>query len=102
MRTRSQHTSDRSPAPSLSTEVEGPVTFTLGKQHFAPIQYFNFEVGPFEVRLQPKGGETYGEMLDRANALLEDMFDQEFERTLNRFLDRIERSGEIVKDRKRR
>jgi len=46
--------------------------------------------------------ETYGEMLERATDLLEDMFNQEFERTLNRFLDRIERMGEIVKDRKRR
>jgi hypothetical protein len=79
----------------------------LGKQHFAPIQYQSFEVGPFEVRLQParESGmacETYGEMLERATDLLEDMFNQEFERTLNRFLDRIERMGEIVKDRKRR
>ena len=113
MRKRSQLTSDRLQAPSLSAEVEGPVTFTLGKQHFAPIQYFNFEVGPFEVKLQPKvihledtivrkRNETYAEMLDRATDLLEDMFDAEFERTLNKFLDRMERMGEIVRDRKRR
>ncbi len=102
MRKRSQLTSDHSQAPSLSTEVEGPVTFTLGKQHYAPIQYNNFEVGPFEVRLQPRVDETYGEMLERATDLLDEMFDQEFERSLNKFLDRLERMGEIVRDRKRR
>jgi len=102
MRKRSQPTSDLSQAPSLSTDAAGPVTFTLGKQHFSPIQYNNFEVGPFECRLQPKSGETYGEMLERATDLLEEMFDQEFERSLNKFLDRLERMGKIMQERKRR
>lgn len=109
MRKRSQLTSDRLQAQSLSAEVEGPITFTLGKQHFAPIQFFNFEVGPFECTLQPKAvdittthRETYAEMLVRATNLLEDMFDAEFERQLNKFLDRVERMGEVVRDRKRK
>ncbi len=115
MKTRAQAKSGRSQPPSLSDRVAGPITFTLGKQHFSPIQYNHFEVGPFEVSLQPRLdstsnvdrdvftlNETYGQMLERATELLEDMFDQEFERTLNKFLDRMERMGKIVKERSKR
>ena len=100
MKKRSQLTSDRSQAPSLSVEVEGPTTFTLGKQHFAPIQFNNFEVGPFEVKLQPKPGEIYAEMQERATEILQDMFNIEFERSLNDFLDKMVRMGKIVQARK--
>lgn len=111
MKKRSQTmTTDSSQPQSLTAEAEGPVTFTLGRQLFAPIQYNNFEVGPFKVTLQPKAAgplgthnrETYGEMQERATEILQDMFDIEFERSLNNFLDKIGEMAKIVQARKRR
>lgn len=103
---------DSSQPPSLSTEVEGPTEFTLGKQLFAPIQFNNFEVGPFKVTLQPKdkcniagqvlSRETYGEMQERAIEILQDMFDIEFKRSLDNFLDKLVEMNKIVQARKRR
>ncbi len=106
MRKRSQSTLD-----PLHQPVEDAVFFTKGKEHFAAIQYNSFEVGPFEVRLHPRDevtpegavvAESYGEMLTRANGILDAMFDKEFERLLNKHLDRLERVGEVASQRKRR
>ena len=78
------------------------MTFTKGKEHYAPIQYQSFEVGPYDVTLQPREDETYREMLTRANGLLDELFEEEFERQLNLFMDRLERMGKIVQARRSR
>ncbi len=84
------------------------MTFTKGKELYAPIRFNNFEVGPYTVTLQPLmfGSppaaltESFEDMSKRAHAVLDDVFNQEFERQLNNHLDRLERMGEIVKQRR--
>lgn len=107
MRNRGQKTTAvSSHQQSLSAEVEEPTKFTLGKQHFSPIQYNNFEVGPIVITLHPvrkwenkvERAENYGEMQARATDILEAMFDEEFERRTNAYLDKMVELGKLVKD----
>lgn len=73
------------------------MTFTRGREVFWPLKFHSVEVGPFSVSLNPRANESYAELADRAYELLEELFAQEFERTIERYLDRVIESSDKAK-----
>lgn len=77
------------------------MTFTKGREHYAPIKFHSFEVGPYSVTLTPREDETWGELSARAHELLEELFAQEFKRQLDKYLDRVIEVSDRVSERKK-
>ncbi len=54
------------------------VTFTAGRELYAPVKYNNFEVGPVTVKTCVGPGETAAEAYARAAVAAKTMFEAEF------------------------
>lgn len=54
------------------------VTFTVGRELFAPVKYNTFEVGPISVTTTVGPGETMADAFARAHAMAYVMFESEF------------------------
>jgi hypothetical protein len=76
------------------------MNFTRGREVYWPLKFHSLEVGPYSVTLTPRAEETYRELAERAHTLLEELFENEFERLLNRYLDRVVQVSEHVNARK--
>ena len=101
MKKRSQGSKIRTThSQALDEDATDPIEFTKGKEHFSPIKYHHFEVGPFAVKLHPRAGETWGDMSDRATRLLDDIFDAHYTHAMEKFFDRIEQTAEATSKRK--
>lgn len=64
-------------------------TLTWGKEHFGPVQYQSFEVGPFDVSITIRPGETVNEARSRGRAFLARVAREEYETKLEGFLARL-------------
>jgi len=89
---------DDVPGPSdawmeVSNDYEGQLlTVTYGKEHFQPVRFQGMDVGPFEIAVRIRKGETPMVAKRRAMALLAEMAEEEFREKLPRFLARVRAS----------
>jgi hypothetical protein len=67
-----------------------------GKEHFQPLRFQGFDIGPFELQTRIRRGESVMEAKRRAMRLLEQMAQEEFEEKLERFLARVKKSDSHV------
>jgi hypothetical protein len=75
-------------------------TLTWGKELFSPVQYVNFEVGPFHVNIVIRPDETQEEAIARGNLFLTSLARADFEKKSRGFLVRVKRSVSIAKSNK--
>lgn len=69
------------------------ITVTAGRELFAPIRYHSFEVGPFALQTHVRAGESRHDAIKRAQATVDELFAQDFERKLQEHLERIKAAG---------
>lgn len=81
---------------STGATVGDVLKVTKGKELFAPIKYFSFEVGPLAIETQVREGETIVDTYARACTALEELFEVEFSIKLKAFHDRHEQSMKRV------
>lgn len=71
-------------------DYEGTLlTVSYGKEHFQPARFQGLDIGPFEIAVRIRKGETPMAAKHRASALLNEMAEQEFKERLPRFLARV-------------
>lgn len=77
-------------------DYEGtPVTVAYGKEHIQPFRFQGFDVGPFEMTVTVREGETPLQAKRRAMAHLVEMAEEEYREKLPRFQARVRESGEL-------
>lgn len=69
------------------------VVVTLGAEKFSPVQYQNFDVGPFSVTLTTRPGETVQEAMKRGLAMLYEVQREDFKVRSEGFLQRLREAG---------
>jgi hypothetical protein len=73
-----------------NNDYEGALlSVTYGKEHFQPARFQGMDVGPFEIAVRIRKGETPMAAKRRAMALLAEMAEEEFREKLPRFLARV-------------
>lgn len=72
------------------------ITVTWGAEKYAPIQYNNFDVGPFSTTTTIREGETAEEATDRAKAFLATLAREEFDKKSVGFPSRVRAAAEAA------
>lgn len=75
--------------PESSLSPGDTVTVTWGAEKYAPIQYHNFDVGPFATTTTIRDGETAEEAIDRAKTFLGTVAREEFDKKSAGFPNRV-------------
>jgi hypothetical protein len=75
------------------------VVFHYGPELFAPKQFNNFVVGPFQVETTTRPGESVTDALQRLSDEVRKFASLEYKRKANDFIERLKQLGEIVGDR---
>lgn len=74
------------------------VTVTWGKETFTPVRFNSFDVGPFSITVARVPGEGIDELRKRAQAHLERVAEEEFDRKLRAHLGRVRRAAEVARE----
>lgn len=82
--------------PALDAGIT-QLTVTWGREHFQPIQFHGFDVGPFEAVVTVQAGETVEQAFGRAQARLRELAEAEWPAKLEAYLDRIRQLGARMK-----
>lgn len=69
------------------------LTVTWGAEKFSPVQYQNFDVGPFSVTITSEPGLSLEEAHARALGHLKSVAEAQFEVQLRGFLDRLKQAA---------
>lgn len=72
------------------------VAFTVGREGFTPVKFHTFEVGPFTVTTKVREGETGAEAVARARVAAQAIFDAEYKRKLDAYLDHVREASETA------
>lgn len=73
-------------------------TFSWGREHIQPVQFNGFDLGPWEVTLTLRPGESIDDLHLRATEYLDAIADREYKHKLPRFLNRIKDAVKQAKD----
>jgi hypothetical protein len=79
--------------PEESPQVES-VTVHYGEELFAPVQYHSFRVGGHSITVKPRAGESVDGAIRRAQQMLEELVDREFDVRLANFRTRLKQTRE--------
>lgn len=66
-----------------------------GKEHIQPFRFQGMDIGPFEMTVTIREGETPIEAFRRAREQLDAMAEEEYALKLPRFRERVRESGEV-------
>jgi hypothetical protein len=75
------------------------VTVTWGKQLIAPVQYNNFEVGPFVMTSEVRPGEKPSEAMTRVYAVLEGFARESYKTKIAAFREAFAAANQAVRGR---
>jgi hypothetical protein len=78
--------------PAEAVGVER-LTVTQGKEVFELVQYNSFSVGPMVAEVVPRPDESIVVAIARTQVLLQAAFEEEYERKLRGYLDRLGRAA---------
>jgi hypothetical protein len=78
-------------------ESAATVTVTWGKETFTPVRFNSFDVGPFSITVARVPGEELDELRKRAQAHLERIAEEEFDRKLRAHLGRVRRAADVAR-----
>lgn len=88
--------------PSLSEarlKVGTQVKFASGREHFQPIKFHGFDIGPFEITITIDQGSPPLEALQkRARSLLQAMKEEEFKFEREAYLQRVKDLDEFMEE----
>ena len=79
--------------PEQPLQVES-VTVHYGEELFAPVQYHSFRVGGHSITVKPRAGESVDSAIRRAQQMLEELVDREFDVRLANFRTRLKQTRE--------
>jgi len=80
--------------PDVPTGTEFSVTW--GREHFAPVSYTGFDVGPFSATSHTREGESLAAAIRRLNNALEAVAISEFKLKMKSFLQRLRETATSV------
>lgn len=82
--------------PGLGQDLDAGdvLTVTLGEEHYMPIKYHGFKVGPIAVQVRMREGEGIDDLLLRAHRVLDVMFEAEFDLKRKQFWERVAEAAE--------
>jgi len=72
------------------------ITLSMGAETFSPVKYNPFVVGPFQVTIAVRKGETTSDALLRGKKVLHSIFREAFEAVSRGHNDRIHESSEVA------
>ena len=74
----------------------GHVTFVWGREHYQPIQYHGFDVGPFELCVSIDGEADIEKVQDGAMAILDEIAKREFIKKRDAYLERVRHLADFM------
>lgn len=80
--------------------MDGPgfeITLTRGPNTYSPVKYNTFTVGPVSVRVQPGDQEALTDTYARADRLVGALYDLEYARALQTYMQDLRRTAETVR-----
>lgn len=82
--------------PSLVDEGDR-LRVVIGRETFSPVKYNTFDVGPLEMTVTVRRGESAADAFLRARVVLEQLFDAELATRIREFVDHLDEARKRVR-----
>lgn len=82
-------------AADINTYQGEELRVSWGKEHIQPFRFQGMDIGPFEMTVTIKEGESPLDAFRRARVQLDAMAEEEYRLKLPRFQQRVRESGEV-------
>lgn len=83
----------------LEVQDREVLTVVSGRELFAPVKFFTFEVGPITIETTVRENEAYEDAIERCNKLLESGMQAQFTEKMANFFSRMGQLDEFMENR---
>lgn len=83
-----------------SSLVGSELRLSWGREHLQPIEFHGLDIGPFEMTLTVRDGESISDVYEKGMNVLDQIAERAYIRKRKRYIERIKEMSEYVKVKK--